>query len=315
LALKNESSQCPKCGLNVEFEKYKKNEELYFYCPDCEYLIKANIPNLELIKEIILFLLNSTFLLSIPFLSLYFYEFSDKWDKYLPFIFLFSASILSVAFHEYFHALTAFILGDKSIFAQNYLRFDIRKYFFSITSLLLPFAVFLLTGIFLPGAAVFFDRNTLNNRLSLALVFISGVLANLLIFFIIIYFLGNFPDILSEQSIVLLHTLAFIHIIIFVFNLLPIPPLDGWGVLSQVLNDTIINFFDKLGFFIFVLIFGVGVYFDLFDYLYPIYFYILSNFNLSSDYIYEGIQFLVIIDPQEIKSFADILFKKLSFNH
>ena len=38
-------------------------------------------------------------------------------------------------------------------------------------------------------------------------------------------------------------------------------------------------------------------------------------FNLSSDYIYEGIQFLVIIDPQEIKSFADILFKKLSFNH
>ena len=36
---------CPTCSFENDFEAYNKNEELYFYCVNCEYLIKANIPD------------------------------------------------------------------------------------------------------------------------------------------------------------------------------------------------------------------------------------------------------------------------------
>ena len=42
---------CPTCSFENDFEEYNKNEELYFYCVNCEYLIRANIPFLLLMKE------------------------------------------------------------------------------------------------------------------------------------------------------------------------------------------------------------------------------------------------------------------------
>ena len=70
-------------------------------------------------KEFFLFLMNSIFIFSIPIISLFLYENNDIWDKYLPFIFLFSTSIISIAFHEFFHALTAFFFVDTSIFNRR----------------------------------------------------------------------------------------------------------------------------------------------------------------------------------------------------
>ena len=80
----------------------------------------------------------------------------------------------------------------------------------------------------------------------MALVSIAGVIANLIILLLISYVINHYGEVLSEQTKILLHTLAFIQIIIIVFNLLPIPPLDGWGVISQVFNESIIKFFIKM---------------------------------------------------------------------
>ena len=235
-------------------------------------------------------------------------------SKYLPFIFLFSGSILSIAYHEFFHAITAFLLGDNSIFGRRYLRFDIRKYFHSFTSFLMPAALFFITGLFLPGAAVYFDGNKIKNRFHLALVSIAGVIANLIILILISYVINHYGEVLSEQTKILLHTLAFIQIIIIVFNLLPIPPLDGWGVISQLFNESIINFFKKCGFYILIGFISIGIYYELFIYLYPFYDYLTDFFNLSTDYISQGWNHLILYDPKEIQNFLGLLLNKLNLN-
>lgn len=312
MKLIKETIDCPNCNIQVNFDEYNKNEELYFYCPDCDYAIKANIPFSILFRELILFLTNSILFLSIPLISLYFLELYGYWNNYLPFIFLFSGSILSIAYHEFFHAITAFLLGDSSIFARRYLRFDIRKYFHSFTSFLMPAALFLVTGLFLPGAAVFFDSNKIKNRFHLALVSIAGVIANLIILLLISYSLKHFGEILSENTKVLLHTLAFIQIVIIVFNLLPIPPLDGWGVVSQIFDKNIVKLVEKCGFYILIGFISVAIYYELFLYLYPFYNYLINVVNLSTDYISQGWGHLILYNPEEIQRVLGIILGKLN---
>lgn len=306
---------CPTCSFENDFEEYNKNEELYFYCVNCEYLIRANIPFLLLMKEFFLFLINSIFFFSIPIISLLLYENNDIWDKYLPFIFLFSSSIISIACHEFFHAITAFVLGDSSIFGRRYLRFDIKKYFNGFASFFFPTIIFFLCGIFLPGAAVYTDESKLNNRFKIGLVYIAGVVANLLILLFINNFLNNYGEVLTEQTKILLHTLAFIQIIIIVFNLLPIPPLDGWGVVSQVLNKTLVKLIEKFSLVIFIGIFYLAVSYDLFEYLVPIYDYLLKFFNVSSTLVSKGWSYLILYDPKEMKEILGVLLSKFNLNY
>ncbi|MDB2388188.1 site-2 protease family protein, partial [Alphaproteobacteria bacterium] len=299
------------CNIQIDFDEYNKNEELYFYCSDCEYVIKANIPKFILLKELILFIINSILFLSIPLISLFLLEVYGYSDHYLPFIFLFSGSILSIAYHEFFHSITAFLLGDNLIFARRYLRFDIRKYFHSFTSFLMPAGLFFVTGLFLPGAAVFFDSNKIKNRFHLALVSMAGVIANLIILILISFSLNHYDQILSENTKVLLHTLAFIQIIIIVFNLLPIPPLDGWGVVSQIFSKNITKFVEKCGFYILISFIALAIYYDLFLYLYPFYNYLINFFNLSEDFISKGWSYLILYDPENIQIFLSMILDKL----
>ncbi len=167
----------------------------------------------------------------------------------------------------------------------------------------------------MPGTAVYVDDNKINNRLKLAIVYIAGVAANLITLLIICYFLNNYNDIISENTKILLHTIAFIQIVIIVFNLLPVPPLDGWGVISQIFNQSIIKIFQKLGFLILIVFISLAIYYDLFIYLYPIYEYLLDYFNLSLDYVFKGFNHLILYDPQIIKTFLSEILRvfKLKF--
>ena len=139
--------------------------------------------------------------------------------------------------------------------------------------------------------------------MNLAIIYIAGVVANLITLLLISYFLNNYDDIISENTKILLHTLAFIQIFIIGFNLLPVPPLDGWGVISQILNQTIVKIFQKLGFLILIVFISLAIYYDLFVYLYPIYQYLLDYFNISLDYVLKGFDHLILYDPQIIKNF------------
>jgi Zn-dependent protease len=60
---------------------------------------------------------------------------------------------------------------------------------------------------------------------------------------------GTSSDSMFAPAAVLLFELMFINIVLAVFNLIPVPPLDGSHVLRHFLSDPIRNAYDRIGIF------------------------------------------------------------------
>ena len=70
---------------------------------------------------------------------------------FMMFLFVIAGWVLSLALHEFGHAVVAYIGGDRSVVAKGYLTLDVRKYVDVGTSLLFPIFILIIGGIGLPG--------------------------------------------------------------------------------------------------------------------------------------------------------------------
>ncbi|MEJ2864164.1 site-2 protease family protein [Actinomycetospora flava] len=140
---------------------------------------------------------------------------------------------VSLCLHEFSHALTADRCGDHSVRALGYLTLDIRRYANVGLTLVLPLLFLILGGIPLPGGAVWIQRAALRSRPAISAVSLAGPVANLVLAALISLALA-----LTAPPLPLAAALAFlglIQILTFVLNLLPVPGLDGWGVIDPYL--------------------------------------------------------------------------------
>jgi tetratricopeptide (TPR) repeat protein len=146
--------------------------------------------------------------------------------------------IFSLCLHEFSHAIVAYWGGDKSVKNKGYLTFNPLKYTDPGYSLILPIVFLLMGGIGLPGGAVYIDRQKLRNRWWQSAVSAAGPMANLLIALglaIPFWFLPDRDRIAIAGESFLFSGLAFlVYLEVFgtVFNLLPIPGLDGYGIIE-----------------------------------------------------------------------------------
>ena len=139
--------------------------------------------------------------------------------------------IFSLCLHEFSHALAAYKGGDTTVRDKGYLTFNPLKYTHPVYSLLLPLIFLLLGGIGLPGGAVYIEKWRLRSRGWESAVSLAGPSANLLLALLLaivlrlapVYAGGVWPG---------LAFLALLQLMGAVLNLLPIPPLDGYGVLA-----------------------------------------------------------------------------------
>jgi Zn-dependent protease len=155
-------------------------------------------------------------------------------------IFLFVAQlfILTIAFayHEFAHAITADYLGDPT--PRKHGRISLNPFvhldLFGMIMLIVAgfgWAVTPVTPHYLRG----------NMRQSMALVAIAGPLANLLMAFLFaipVRLIGwdIIPaTLIPEQLFLFLVFGVYLNILLFCFNLLPIPPLDGFTILLGLL--------------------------------------------------------------------------------
>jgi Zn-dependent protease len=148
--------------------------------------------------------------------------------------------LIGFTVHEFFHAFTAYKLGDNTAKDQGRLTLDPIKHIDPIGMLFVIFAGFgwARPVQFNPGALKHPKRDT-------ALIAAAGPLSNLvlgIVFIVMIRLLLLFPagnrtagDIL-EYVIEILFYCAFINVGLFVFNMLPIPPLDGSHIFLSGLN-------------------------------------------------------------------------------
>jgi Zn-dependent protease len=175
--------------------------------------------------------------------------------------------IFSLCLHEFSHALVAYHGGDTSVRDKGYLTFNPLKYTHPVYSILMPLIFLALGGIGLPGGAVYIETWRIRDRKWLSAVSLAGPLANLLVAFILGILLSFTP--LGQTSIApALSFLAYLQVTAVVFNLIPLPPLDGFGIIAPYLNPELRETIARLGgsaiLIVFVLMWQVPFFSNLF---------------------------------------------------
>ncbi|MFH1392558.1 MAG: site-2 protease family protein, partial [bacterium] len=147
-------------------------------------------------------------------------------------ILFFVILILSIVIHEYAHGYAAYKLGDPTAKNMGRLTLNPIAHIDIFGSILVPLLMYLTTG-FVFGWAKPVPYNPYflrNQKYGPALVAVAGPSANLvtaLVFGILFRFLA-----LEGFTLIVL-----INIILAVFNLVPIPPLDGSKILFAFIPD------------------------------------------------------------------------------
>ena len=141
---------------------------------------------------------------------------------------------VSLCLHEFAHALVAHRSGDLSVRARGYLTLDIRRYTHVALTLVLPVLFLLLGGIPLPGGAVLINHGAIRSRAARSLVSFAGPAVNFILGLVLVLVVAGVPMPIGLAAA--LSCLALIQVLAFVLNILPVPGLDGFGVLEPYLS-------------------------------------------------------------------------------
>lgn len=139
----------------------------------------------------------------------------------------------SMTIHEVMHGLTAYILGDDTAKLLGRLSLNPIKHIDPFLTILLPIILAISGGPIFGGAkpVPFNPARVKYGEWGAALVAIAGPLTNLLLAFVFfgVYVLIGMPATgLAAQFFVLAVT---VNLGFFIFNIIPVPPLDGSRVL------------------------------------------------------------------------------------
>lgn len=167
-------------------------------------------------------------------------------DGILTFLVVLAGWVFSLTLHEFAHAFVAYQGGDWTVRDKGYLTFNPLKYTHPVYSIALPLLFLVLGGIGLPGGAVYIQTNLLRSKRWETAVSLAGPLSNLLVAIVLGLLLNVLP--VSTGGIWPgLAFLALLQVTAFLFNLLPIPPFDGYGALRPHLEWSVRESMDRFG--------------------------------------------------------------------
>lgn len=147
--------------------------------------------------------------------------------------------LFSMTLHEAMHAFVGYWLGDDTAKRQGRLTLNPIKHIDPFLTILLPVMLALIPGAPIFGGArpvPFNPDRVRGDEWGAALIAIAGPLTNLLIAFVI-FGVGAVTGIISAEGVQanlvgqIVITGIYVNIGFFVFNMLPIPPLDGSRVI------------------------------------------------------------------------------------
>ncbi len=191
--------------------------------------------------------------------------------------------LLAISVHEAGHAWMSHKFGDDTAYMLGRVTLNPVKHTDPIGTLLIPIVAFVLGSV---GGALgaipligwgkptpVNPRNWTNYKLANVMVSIAGVLANLILVMIGIVaakilmtqgfgpadFFGNSTNPIA----IFIGNLMLLNLSLFVFNLLPFPPLDGSKILGTFLPQSaqpIIDMLEQFGFLILMFLMYIGVF-------------------------------------------------------
>jgi Zn-dependent protease len=151
--------------------------------------------------------------------------------------------ILSVTLHELAHGTVAYFGGDYTIRERGGITLNPLKYMDPFLSIMLPMFFLLLGGVPLPGGVTYVRRDLLRGKLWDTAVSLAGPAVNFILFLAcLLPFRFGWIHPAGEVSLwtptqLFLGTMAILQFVIFVINLMPIPPLDGFGAIKPYFDE------------------------------------------------------------------------------
>jgi len=162
------------------------------------------------------------------------------WFPFNEFPFVVLTFIIAFTVHEFAHAYSAYKFGDMTAYNAGRVTLNPRVHLDVLGTILI-----LLAGFGWAKPVPVNPNRFKNPRLMSIIVTAVGPLSNLLMAFIafVIYFLLLGTGVYEASSIgvqealstFLIKYFAYINILLFLFNLIPLPPLDGYRIISNLL--------------------------------------------------------------------------------
>ena len=176
-------------------------------------------------------------------------------------------TVCSVILHELAHGLVAYALGDRTAKDAGRLTLNPLKHIDPYMSIIVPVILYILKAPVFGGAKpVPVNYHNLKGReWGMALVAFAGPATNFILAFIA-FLIGHFSGLLyghaGEIPEFIFYELVIINLGFFIFNLIPIPPLDGSRILYAISPDPVrkvLNSIETYGIiivYILILLFG-----------------------------------------------------------
>jgi Zn-dependent protease len=156
----------------------------------------------------------------------------------VTFTIVFFGWIFSLCLHEFSHALVAYLGGDHTVREKGYLTFNPLKYTHPLMSIVLPLLILMMGGIGLPGGAVYIETWRIRSRWWRSAMSLAGPAANLLVAIILALIL-RFGPVENSGPWPGISFLLVLQISAVMFNLIPLPPFDGYNALEPFLNPVV----------------------------------------------------------------------------
>lgn len=176
-------------------------------------------------------------------------------------IIVFGVILLSMTIHEAMHGFIAYWLGDDTAQREGRLTFNPLKHIDPFLTIILPLGLALLGGPIFGGAkpVPFRPDMVKGGDWGAALVAIGGPLVNFFLAFIAfgIWALLGMPDGQANIGADILITAVSVNLGFFLFNIIPIPPLDGSRVLYALAPEFVrkgMRFIEQYGLIVVFLI-------------------------------------------------------------
>lgn len=176
--------------------------------------------------------------------------------------------VIALSVHEAMHAYVGLKLGDTTAHDEGRVSFNPLKHIDPFTTVLLPIVTLVLFGVpILAAKPVPFNPARVKwDEFGGALIALAGPLSNLVMGIIaatVVKFFATDVNFLSNTLILF----AAINVGIFVFNMVPIPPLDGSRVLYAFAPEPMQRVMAQMEgyglFIVFALVIGVSQFSDL----------------------------------------------------
>jgi Zn-dependent protease len=168
-------------------------------------------------------------------------------------IFLYVVIVLSAVIHEYSHGFVANELGDPTAKRAGRLTLNPLAHIDPLGTVLVPLVLMLTSGFFIGWAKpVPFDPRNIRDPKGELKIALGGPVSNLCLAGIIsLGFLGMrlaFPVLSGNEALVgAVGLIIYVNIFLALFNLIPVPPLDGSRILGSFLPHKTREAFFSIG--------------------------------------------------------------------